>query len=834
MAEQVNFTWNVDDQGVIDASNRMLEKINEQQQGLDVLGESASKSFNDIAKSVNSAEKELADTVKRQMDYNEQVAEQEKNTKRFNDIMKQHVRELRLFGVSVGDVIDRLKSWRNGLVGVQRGLRGTGAGLRALRVALISTGIGAIVVLVGSLIAAFSRLQPIMDKVRVATAGISAAVDVLGDRLATIGGAIIGLVAGQKSLSEAWEEGRGAVSGLNEELREEIRLAQELERAQIDLERATTLLNTRMALQRAQIRELDQIARDQTKSTRERAQAAREAFDIENGVLREREALLRRTAALELVNTEVSENEALQQLDAIIERTREGTQSFEELRDSLGLSFSSDEDARNFFGVIQEIGTFQEQSLFRQTRLNSTLNTIQQEAIRQAEQRRQAIQELIDQVADAEATLGGAGAEAARQFELATRAIEEMKREARSLGLEIDFGPLEQLAAAQFGRAVDAAKGELQELPSIAQEISNRIVEPLTAAADRGEAEALRIVQGLQAAVEQNQPLLLRIKDTLLRTFNLSEEEFQTITGQFGNLFSAVFEGLEANAEAAIAHQQRVVQALDRRINETSRLLDIERDRQEQGFANDVRSLEEKLAQEQQAREEAERRRLELEKRAAKQRLIQNSLEQASNFVLAATKLAAAEAGKGVIGIFTALSGLALLLRLITQAKSISTQFAEVPQFREGTPFVDGPGTATSDSIPARLSRGERVVDAATNLELGGRNLTNEELIQTFRIGRKAQEYLTGSGTGFPAMPYTLPLILKGIREDREAAQSLEIERHTVAMEKAYREASDRAADRMIEYWKSRPITKPTAEGETTEWFEGRTLKKVSIKKSKQ
>jgi hypothetical protein len=38
-----------------------------------------------------------------------------------------------------------------------------------------------------------------------------------------------------------------------------------------------------------------------------------------------------------------------------------------------------------------------------------------------------------------------------------------------------------------------------------------------------------------------------------------------------------------------------------------------------------------------------------------------------------------------------------------------------IPQFAEGTEFLEGAGTGTSDSIPAMLSRGERVVPAKTN-----------------------------------------------------------------------------------------------------------------------
>lgn len=44
----------------------------------------------------------------------------------------------------------------------------------------------------------------------------------------------------------------------------------------------------------------------------------------------------------------------------------------------------------------------------------------------------------------------------------------------------------------------------------------------------------------------------------------------------------------------------------------------------------------------------------------------------------------------------------------------------KIPKFAKGTEFVQGGGTETSDSVPAMLSRGERVIDAKTNKLLKG------------------------------------------------------------------------------------------------------------------
>jgi myosin heavy subunit len=51
---------------------------------------------------------------------------------------------------------------------------------------------------------------------------------------------------------------------------------------------------------------------------------------------------------------------------------------------------------------------------------------------------------------------------------------------------------------------------------------------------------------------------------------------------------------------------------------------------------------------------------------------------------------------------------------------------SQVQNFAEGTEYVSGPGTETSDSIPAMLSKGERVIPANINKQLHGIN--NDEL----------------------------------------------------------------------------------------------------------
>ena len=63
-------------------------------------------------------------------------------------------------------------------------------------------------------------------------------------------------------------------------------------------------------------------------------------------------------------------------------------------------------------------------------------------------------------------------------------------------------------------------------------------------------------------------------------------------------------------------------------------------------------------------------------------------------------------------------------------AKIVSTK----PKgLKDGTPAVDGPGTETSDSIPAMLSKRERVMSARHNKQIG-LNVSNDELVTAWKF----------------------------------------------------------------------------------------------------
>lgn len=86
------------------------------------------------------------------------------------------------------------------------------------------------------------------------------------------------------------------------------------------------------------------------------------------------------------------------------------------------------------------------------------------------------------------------------------------------------------------------------------------------------------------------------------------------------------------------------------------------------------------------------------------------------NGALAITRIIALYGG--VLNPFAIASIVATAATTALQIATISS--TKIPKFAKGTEYVIGGGTETSDSVPAMLSRGERVIDAKTNKLLKG------------------------------------------------------------------------------------------------------------------
>lgn len=798
MAEQVEFRWVVDESDVVRAAENLTKAIDESVQASGKLEDNLQGTLDGVADGMKQAEKQTAAFSKRMVDSAGATAKAEKSNSRLRDSIADTVRELQIGGKSLGEWSDSLKGTATGLKSVTAGIGGTNKALRLFKIALASTGIGLIVVALGSLVALLTRTQKGIDFVNRVMAGLGATVSVIIDRFAQFGDGIVKLFSGE--FRAALDAFRGSVSGLTDELVNEFNAASDLEGQAQRLRDSQRELNVELAKSRARIEELRLASEDETKSNRERQAALREAIRLENEIGARRVQL-----AEENLRIIKEQNDLGNSLTADLEAQAEAEIALAEVREDIAGRQAQDLQA------LQQL-TREEAARIAELRAEY------QKFIDDLESK--ALSDRIGQLtgfdrlqAEKDRALAEVEAFRTEVIAAATRAGQELPDNFQDNIRDL-IGAIE----AEFKKEVDALRS------------GGGIIEPLDLLGGNQTdfVQAGRdAIQGLQIGVEQAAPILQRIRENLMATFNVDEQDLQIIGQAIGDTFANFTAGIDIATQSQIEQQDALISAIEARINETQSLLDAELDRQRQGYANNVDALRQRLDEENAAREEAENKRLELERKAARQRLIANQAEQISNYILSVTRLTATESLKGLPGIFTAIAGVSLLFSLVQQARAQARRF-EVPQFAEGTAYVTGPGTAKSDSIPAMLSRGERIMPAALNMAVGGRQVSNEELVRLFKLGKAFESTQTKA----PAYNYDLGPLLERLLSGQRETQRLEAALSYTVMREAYTEAAERSAEKMIEYWQTRPVEKMAPDGsKMLEWKEGEAVRRQVVKK---
>tara|TARA_R110002111_G_scaffold106665_1_gene165085 strand:+ start:1 stop:1590 length:1590 start_codon:yes stop_codon:yes gene_type:complete len=271
------------------------------------------------------------------------IGEVSKDTKELTNEASKAAGEFTVMGVSLNGV---KKGFASATV-TAKGMFGS------IKAGLISTGIGAFVVLIGSLVAFFTKTKKGAELLEVAFAGIGAAINVIVDRVAKFGGAIVKLFSGD--VKGALTDVKGAFTGIGAEIANDTRQAIALTQALQNLTDNQRLLNVETAQRRADIEELKLIAEDVTKSEEERLAAAEKAFGIETDLLERRIANAEEAVRIE----------------------------------SLRLSTILDPEAEALDVLAQkeiELANIRGESVTKQIELNNKINSIKQETINKNEE----------------------------------------------------------------------------------------------------------------------------------------------------------------------------------------------------------------------------------------------------------------------------------------------------------------------------------------------------------------------------------------------------------------------------------------------------------------
>lgn len=484
---------------------------------------------------------------------------------------------------------------RNAYIGTTQATAGATGGVKAFTAALVATGIGAFLVVLGSLITLLTKTQRGMDFIAVVGAQLGSIFGNLTDIAIRMGDAIVqaarnpvdsikalgravvdnivnrfkavidvvggvgdvmgSLVRGEfkeakqgaKELRTAFVQlGTGldaeqqekfgkAIAGTAKEMAGEFKVAGDLKRELIELGKREADLNVVRAQSRARIRELNLIAQDVSKSEEERANAAREALKIEQGVLKQQEEIQSRRVEI--------------------------------LRQQNDLSESTEADLQRVRDAEIALARTREESISFQTRINSRLSTLtektnkeqkdaSEDLIKQEEERQKALQKTAEeQQAFAQKVLqssleGVAAVEAAYEEEL---------KKLGAFGVDRETLTAQQLAALQ----VLEANYERDRQEAIDKAATDRLNARLAAASaefdleqaqrDREQAEALTRVIGNEKETERIKAEF-RQRD-LEATRDYLDEQLQIVQASLAADLTADVEG--GFAESIISEEEK-------------------------------------------------------------------------------------------------------------------------------------------------------------------------------------------------------------------------------------------------------------------------------------
>lgn len=238
--------------------------------------------------------------------------------------------------------------------------------------------------------------------------------------------------------------------------------------------------------------------------------------------------------------------------------------------------------------------------------------------------------------------------------------------------------------------------------------------------------ETAKLINELQKQVEELDKQ--SNKFSLAKFLGLTEQEFQTLTDglkRFGqelyNFFDAQLQAQMNANERQVEESQNKQEKIGEEIDDLESRLDKEQDLQERGLANNTDRLMREIEAKKKAQEIEKQRELELleeRKKIQKQKLLLDSLLQLSNLATASTQIFATLSPLGPLGIATAIATIGLMIGTFVKTKTEALKAINEGQgFFKGVVDLQGPGTETSDSINARLSKGESVMTAKTTRE---------------------------------------------------------------------------------------------------------------------
>lgn len=645
------------------------------------------------------------------------------------------VQQINVMVTSLGGVKNYISNVNQKLITVAKTTTGLTRVVKLLGTAMLGLGIGALLVVLASLVSWFTKTQKGVEAANKIMGALGATVNVLIDRAGKLGSALVNLFTG--NFKQAGNDAKSIFAGIGDEIVNETKQAWKLAEVLNEIDKREVMLSMSRAANRAEIEKLKKAADDQTLSTQERIKAAEKAAEIEKKDL----AVQTELAEARLANT-LGFTEMNNEVRKLMEQIKAGDITADEVIGKLGLSDSTIEDLKVFRDQFNELQELMEDSYGRQTEQQNTLNSIRQEGADKAKEAKQTELEAVRAAEDAMLALVKDKREQARkEIELNySRQIEDLQislKQEENLTAKAREAINAKIKALLQQKSMELSKLSDEELK---KELENRlkmISLQLESVKEGSEQEYQLKIQQLQAqqeaeltSTEQTEEMKLAIK----AKYNTKIDELATAHEQ--NIINKQQEAMRIRFETEIAqaydNEEEILRIrMEQRKAELDSLQQMEGESIE---AFNLRKLEAQNAYLESKKELSDKEiEIETKKTEALSALagnLSNLINQAAGDneemarlakVLAIAEIAIAQGVAIAQAVKTATSSSATWIDMlvaigtvvsaVTAVMGTAMKSVKSAKFAEGG-LVTGPGTGTSDSIPAQLSNGESVITA--------------------------------------------------------------------------------------------------------------------------
>lgn len=692
-------------------------------------GEELKNKINEVTNSLKGAEEETQRYYRNVGNYKEAIIDAANANIPFIQQINQMV-------TSLGGLKNYLAGMKTEMVAVSASTTGWIKVLKLLKVALIGTGIGALIVALGSLVAWFTKTQKGVEAANKIMAALGATINVIIDRASKLGSTLVNLFTG--NFKQAGADAKAVFSGIGKEIADETKQAWKLAEVLNEIDKKEVMLSMSRAANRAEIEKLKKAADDQTLSTQERIKAAEKAAEIEKKDLEIQtelaEARLANTLGFTEMNGEVRK---------LMEQIKAGDITADEVIGKLGLSESTIEDLKNFRDQFNELQELMEDSYGRQTEQQNTLNSIRQEGADKAKEAKQKELEAVRAAEDAMLALVKEGRDKqSKEITLQyNRQIEDLRTRLKT---ETDLTVKARQAINDQIKALEQQKSmELQKLSDeeLQKEIDNRtklISLQLEAVKEGSEQEYQLKMQQLASQRDSelaDKELTEQMKQAITDKYNKQMDDL--VTQHEKDVSEKQQEAIRLRMENEIMQmQQSGASELDILQQQAEQKLELLNSIQQQEGESEQEFLNRKLQANQEyidakkaiADKEVEIEQTKLEAIESVTGGLASAFEALGEnnkaFAILSKTLALAEiainTGKALAAGIAQAQSVPFPANIAAIATTVGTILANIAtaintvksaKFATGG-LVTGPGTGTSDSVPAQLSNGESVMTA--------------------------------------------------------------------------------------------------------------------------